>query len=662
MQPQETGLRAMLCNYRIPFALLILAGITLFAPLVDGGTTHYPVFLIRLALIIAGAATLLAGMRQGEIAIPKDPHVFLAATLLLLASVSLIWAPYVSGALQWMLSLASYALFFVLLLRQIENRRHINLFVWVVCGVGIGEALLGIAQSVWLGLPRARGTFFNPNFFATYMGAIFSVALSILFFSAGSAKPLREQVLLWSTAGATGLAFVLAQSRGALPAVLCSIGVVGFVRFGKRFGLVLAVLLLGIMVFPNPIRQRAIDVSAHDPYAYTRLDIWASSLQRVIDHPLGAGAGMYQYTSFAYRFPLEQDVARYGKRAESAHNEYLQLAVELGVIGLLVVTAAIVLWVMRIRTVLQQSREPWERGVVTGLAAGTAGVLIHAAVDSVFHEPALMLLLVLMGSLVVTMKSRPDGAPIYTRIPVSYRPMQMVLVLTGAALAVVLVARPAVAWYAFQAGEKAHQAGQVSEALADFTRASLIDPGVTGYHDAIARMSVRMYEQSGNHLPLMAAIDELTIASSLNRQDARFPARLGMLHAALAQRSATAAERDGQFEKAATSFEAAIALDPYTPAHYCELAKIRLVQNHREAAKKLLQQAIAYEPNFLPARALLAELAVQAGETAVARMEYESIVSAQHKFSGRPLNALEREFLGVDAARVGRLVALPPAS
>ena len=42
---------------------------------------------------------------------------------------------------------------------------------------------------------------------------------------------------------------------------------------------------------------------------------------------------MYQHSSFQFRFPSENAIVRYVKRAQSAHKEYLQIEVELRFAG-----------------------------------------------------------------------------------------------------------------------------------------------------------------------------------------------------------------------------------------------------------------------------------------------------------------------------------------
>src|SRR5256885_5822690 len=100
------------------------------------------------------------------------------------------------------------------------------------------------------------------------------------------------------------------------------------------------------------------------PYAFTRLDIWKNSVERIADQPWGVGLGIYKYTSFRYRFPIEASIARFAKRAECAHNDYLQMAVELGVVGLVMFLVGLGFLGWEIRETLRLGLEPWERGMV----------------------------------------------------------------------------------------------------------------------------------------------------------------------------------------------------------------------------------------------------------------------------------------------------------
>src|SRR5213593_45503 len=49
---------------RLP--ILLLGGLAIFAPLINGGTTHLPVLIIRLTLLVAATVWIIASMKSGD--------------------------------------------------------------------------------------------------------------------------------------------------------------------------------------------------------------------------------------------------------------------------------------------------------------------------------------------------------------------------------------------------------------------------------------------------------------------------------------------------------------------------------------------------------------------------------------------------------------------
>jgi O-antigen ligase len=76
-----------------------------------------------------------------------------------------------------------------------------------------------------------------------------------------------------------------------------------------------------------------------------------------------------------------------------AHNDYLQLAVEMGVVGVALGVWALILLARRMR-------EPW-------LAAGVAGILVHSTVDFPLQIPAVAVLFLAMCSHAERTRSGP---------------------------------------------------------------------------------------------------------------------------------------------------------------------------------------------------------------------------------------------------------------
>ena len=656
MEPEE--LPAARLSFPAFGSLVVLGGLTVFAPLIEGGTTHLPVLLIRFILLGAVTAWLLRSMRTGRITV-QQTRVFSAMVVFVgWAAVSVVRSSYLAPSLQWLISLCSYAVCLFLVVHLVLSVREVRRLVTVLLGMGVFEAALGLYQFMWGGKARPTGTFFNANFFASYEMAVFAVAFGLLCYRRPTEGVRWETPLLWLTAGAVVVAFILAQSRGALLAFVVAVACVGLYRFGKPFLAVIVLCLIVGAIVQNPLQQRMLTVGAQDPYAYTRLAIWKNSLERISDRPWGVGLGLYKYTSFQYRFPVDNAIARYGKRAESAHNEYLQLAVELGVLGLVLFLAGISLLGWEIWETLRLPLEPWERGLVIGLSAGIVGLMTHAAVDSVFHEPALVLLAILFAGMILVVKRvrQPRGPSIWT-VPFPYHPIRSVSIGALAVLCALLIVRPAAAWYAFDKGEDEVASGRADRAFEWFQRATLIDPGTTAYRDALALTEVRLFQQSGDPRWLLRAVDELTMGLELNPLDGRFAHRLGALHVLLADRVGPGPQQDGLRRQAAAYFEQAMRLDPYSPFNYHELGKLRWAEGREEDAVALFRQAVSYEPNFLPARAQLAELSQQIGQREVAAGEYEQILKVKERYRGWTLTALERQFLEVDTERLKRALS-----
>ena len=579
------------------------------------------------------------------------------------AALSVLYSAYSAVSLHWLLSILSYATLLWLVVHLVEHADQVRKLVVVILGMGVFEAAVGSYQFLWAGYPRAKGTFFNPNFFALYEMAAFTLAFGLLCYGSLGKARRWERPVLWVASGAIGLAFIMAQSRGALLAFVVAVGFVGLCRYGKVFLGVLVLCLLVGGVVPNPLQQRILSVGTQDPYAYTRQDIWKNSLQRLVDHPLGVGLGLYKYTSFQYRFPTQGGVSRFWKRAESAHSDLLQMAVELGVVGVMIFLAGVGLLGREIRETLLGRLEPWQKGVVTGLTGGILGILVHAAVDAVFHEPAIVLLLVLSTGVILVVKrlNAPAHASVLM-VPFTYHPARVVLVGVFAVLLGILSIRPAAAWFAFEKGGQELAVARIDRALVWYEWAARIDSGTSSYHDALASTHVDLYRQSGEVRRLYEAVNELRVGLKLNPLDARLANRLGMLFLLLAQQADAGVGRETLVEQAAVYYELAIRLDPYSPFNYLELGRLRRGQERDEEALTLFGRATEYEPNFLPARVHRAELLVKAGRTITAMQEYTEIVKVRKRYQGAGLNALERQYVEVDLSPLRRALGVETTS
>lgn len=639
-----------LLTERIPAALtgpgLVIGSLTIFSPLIEGGTTQLPVLIIRLILLVGLGSWLLVGLYRSRLCFPWAGLWWPIAALLGWSGLSLLWSPYTNVSLQWFLSLLLYAVFFLMILLGTDSEKRLQGFLLLILLMGIFEGGLGIIQYLYGGESRAKGTFFNPNFFSTYETVSAVLAMSLLWFGAEYGK--TGKLFLIMTAIISGTAVILAQSRGGAAAFLVAITAVGYFRYGKSTLFLLLVLILVTILFPNPLKQRVMDVGKQDPYAYTRIEIWEDATKRLRDHPMGIGLGMYKYASFHYRFPIEDTIVRYGKRAETAHNEYLQLAVELGIAGLAFFLLSIAVWTAEIKRTWKRDLPQQSRGQLVGLCAGVLALIVHATVDSVFHEPALVLLLILEGGLAVALgkQVRVTQAEPWCFSP-PYHVTRVILIIVALGTMAYLAIQPAAAWLLVKQGNSAQAEHDNMSAIKWYRYASMADPGATAVRDGLARLCIQRFRETGAPEWLEQAASEMAVAMALNPLDGRLPYRLGTIYLLQAEQPTLAVYRESLNVRAVQAFEKSISVDPFSPFGYFELSKLYHGKGDRTSAQELLERAITYEPNFLPARMALVDLAQETGQTDVANMHSTAIKTIRWKYQGWTLSSLEQHFLAI---------------
>jgi O-antigen ligase len=111
------------------------------------------------------------------------------------------------------------------------------------------------------------------------------------------------------------------------------------------------------------------------------------------NHPLiGTGLGAFGvvYTGYDSRNGMY--------RLEQAHNDYLQILSDGGIVGA-VIGLFFVVSLFRMGFSRRDSRDDFRRGVATGALAGCFAVLVHSFFDFTLHTPANALLFLVLAAL-----------------------------------------------------------------------------------------------------------------------------------------------------------------------------------------------------------------------------------------------------------------------
>ncbi|MDT4898895.1 MAG: hypothetical protein QOH25_3972 [Acidobacteriota bacterium] len=323
--------------------------------------------------------------------------------------------------------------YFAAALAFIDSPKRLRLVVRTITIFGFMLALLGLMQFFtsqdkiyWLKeLPQSIpfGPFYNRHHFAGYMELAMALPLGLLF--SGAIESDKRPLYIFSVV-LMGIALIMTASRGAMISLFGEamfLVAFGFRRAGQkedveekssrirsalaRAGLALAMVLVlfgGAVLFggESALSRLFGTVNSDDPTT-GRAHFWSVTLDIISAHPvIGAGLGSYglaytQYDSRNGMFRLEQ-----------AHNDYLQIMSDAGIIGVCLGVFFIIA-LFRTSFARRETDDLFRRGVATGALAGCFAVLIHSFFDFTLHTTANALLFLMMATL-ATLNGRVERA------------------------------------------------------------------------------------------------------------------------------------------------------------------------------------------------------------------------------------------------------------
>ena len=315
-------------------------------------------------------------------------------------------------------------IFFAAALVFIDTPHRLRIIVRTIAIFGFVLAIFGMTQSFtspnkvyWvreLTQSTAFGPFINRHHFAGYMELALAIPLGLLFSGSieGEKKLLYVFVVLMM-----GMALILTNSRGGLISLVAEIlflvVIAGFrkkhrarepeekqrrVRSGALRAALALALIIGIlggtlMFGGEEALSRFVGTVNTDDPTTGRAHFWSVTLDIIHAHPLiGTGLGAFGviYTKYDSHNGLY--------RLEQAHNDYLQVLSDAGIIGAALGLFFIVA-LFRMALARRESGDEFRRGVATGALAGCFAVLVHSFFDFTLHTPANALLFLMLAAL-----------------------------------------------------------------------------------------------------------------------------------------------------------------------------------------------------------------------------------------------------------------------
>lgn len=346
-------------------------------------------------------------------------------------SMALSLDPYATRL--FIVQVISLLIYFSATLIFTDTPERLRLLVRTITIFGFLLAIFGLTQSFTTGGSRvywfreltqstAFGPFINRHHFAGYMELTIALPLGLLF--SGAVERDRRPLYAFAVA-LMGVGLILTNSRGgmlSLGAEILFLAVVAGVgskdsrhasgrasaraamtRAGLAFALIAVLVGGALFLGGSEAFSRLLGTPAASDPTTGRAHFWNVTLDIIKAHPLvGTGLGAFgvvytRYDSHNGLFRLEQ-----------AHNDYLQILSDGGIVGAVLGLAFVVI-LFRKGFARRETEDRFRRGVTTGALAGCCAVLVHSFFDFTLHTTANALLFLVMAA-IATQDTRVDKA------------------------------------------------------------------------------------------------------------------------------------------------------------------------------------------------------------------------------------------------------------
>jgi O-antigen ligase len=330
----------------------------------------------------------------------------------------------------YLLAGLSYTMVFALTVLLINTRKRIVALLWVLTLSGAFQAVYGSLMALtgleygffiqkYSGQGVATGTFINRNHLAGYLVMTLAAGIGLLVsrLEQDKSQTAREQLrailkLLLSTKfllrlllAVMVIGLVLTRSRMGNMAFFGSLTIAGLLvllctgqRISRRMGLLFVSLLLVDLVIVGrwfgtvEIADRLLQTSVASE---SRDEVSLSTLGIIRDYPwTGSGAGTF-YTVF----PHYSEGVLEGDFYTHAHNDYLELAGDLGIPAFLLLAALVTGSFLRAIFLLIQSDSRLHAGLGFSVLMSVCWLMWHSLVDFNLQIPANALTVTVMLSL-----------------------------------------------------------------------------------------------------------------------------------------------------------------------------------------------------------------------------------------------------------------------
>lgn len=358
----------------------------------------YPFLPDALGLIMLlsmGFFVLLRTFLYGE-DFKVGPRTVPVAIFAFIAIFSTITSIDPSGSIRDLALNAAGISFLFAMTNTIKTKGELNAFISTLLLSALVVALLGVVQYFtgvqmrpeWLDTEnntdiavRVYSVFFNPNILAEYLVLITPIAVGMTWYT----KSMRKKFLFAGSTGILLICIVMTLSRGGWVGI--ALAALAFVLLVDKRLLLLGIpmVLGGLAFLPQKVVDRITSIgSTVDSSNLYRIKIWNITKDVIRDNFL-AGVG------FGY-VPFKETFEKYIRTMPiyHAHNTYLEVAAEIGIIGFIFFILLLFSSLKSTYVNLVKSEDKYFKYLGAGLFASIIGIMGHGLVEHFLYIPRII--------------------------------------------------------------------------------------------------------------------------------------------------------------------------------------------------------------------------------------------------------------------------------
>ena len=313
-----------------------------------------------------------------------------------------------------------FILFYFVVKNSVGTRRKLLGLVSVVVMSGFTVAAIGVWQRLtgnfimteaWLdvdffdeSMVRIYSTLENPNVLGKYLIFVILIAFGMIYYKREKLHKMAAMAMM----AVAVLSLVFTQSRGAWLGVIFAMGVFALLRDRRLVVLGIIAIIAAPFFVPPEILGRFLSIGdLGDTSTSFRLSIWLASLDMIrVFWPSGVGLGAETFNEIYNLYAFS------AAHALHSHNLYLQIIIDLGIMGFLAFLLFISGFLKGLFVATGDKENSAKRTVAAVLAASMLGYLIMGFTDNVWYNYRVLgffWLILAMGAALVQTKDWRDN-------------------------------------------------------------------------------------------------------------------------------------------------------------------------------------------------------------------------------------------------------------